>query len=303
MRTLLASLLVCLSGALYASAAEIQTEQAIHSVFSGLRNLKPMQAGQSYTVRVGGNDEAGLKEKFLRRRTALEIEESGLSCGCGDYAILFIEHIEPLGFSSLLVDGAEISSESLQNHFSGHAVVAIRDKEAASDAPWWLVDSTNLKIISRDWLPTSKKFQAFGRIFWIGYCGPLKGYPVHDADALKVFYTRTLAAVPLEFYNASFCRLNFTVDSSLIDPGKKFLNPRLAKFLQLQTRLFAAYCIEPKQEVSILLTRGSDSSTSELKGSRSAGWVGHIGLQSGCSVGLLSYFERIVARQESPKEY
>jgi len=49
-----------------------------------------------------------------------------LSCGCGDYALLFIARIAPRGFMTLLVDGVELSSETLQNHFSGHAVVAIR---------------------------------------------------------------------------------------------------------------------------------------------------------------------------------
>jgi len=121
-----------------------KTEQHVETVFAGLRSLKPMQAGKQYTARVSGEEETGKKERFLRRRTSQEIAKSGLSSGCGDHAILFIDRIEAKDFETLLVDAAEISSVSLRNHFSGHAVVAIRSKESPKDAPWWLVDSTSL---------------------------------------------------------------------------------------------------------------------------------------------------------------
>ena len=74
------------------------TEQHIEIVFSELRVLKPMMAGEKYTVSVAGKEETRGKEQFLRRRTAQEISNSGLSSGCGDHAILFVKRIERLGF-------------------------------------------------------------------------------------------------------------------------------------------------------------------------------------------------------------
>lgn len=298
MRALPAILLICLISPFSAHATGPSNEQIVQSVFSELRLLKPMQAGQQYTVQVAERTETGLKEQFLRRRTAREIRDSGLSCGCGDYALLFIERIEPLGFKSLLVDGAEISSASLQTHFSGHAVVAIRGREAASDSPWWLVDSTNLRILSRNWSPAETSFQAFGHIFWIGYCGPLSGYPVHGADELKAFYTRTLAAVPPEFYNRTLCRIEFSVAPSFVGHDTKFLNPWLADFLQMQAGIFTAYHIEPQRVVSVLLVPGDDSTSSNLKYTKAGGWIGQVGLQSSCSPSLLAYFEQTIRNQE-----
>jgi hypothetical protein len=301
MRTLFLVFLLCPLQSFSASANNLSMEQRIQAVFSELRTLKPMKAGQSYTVRVAGTTETGPKELFLRRRTAQEIIDSGLSSGCGDDAIVFIDRIESQGFKTLLVDSAEISSGSLHDHFSGHVVVAIRSKEATANAAWWLVDSTNLKILSRDWSPAEKSFQAFGSIFWIGYCGPLTDYPVHNAQELKAFYTKTLASVPRDFLNRTLYRLKFTVDTSLIGKDGKFLNPRLADFPRLQPTIFAAYGVEPEREVSILLKRGGDDAISDLTYSEATGWVSNLGLKSGCSPSLLSYFERAIRSHEQHK--
>jgi hypothetical protein len=275
-----------------------QADSRIEAVFSELQALKPMQPGQTYTVRVAGARETGPKEQFLRRRTAAEISESGLSCGCGDYALLFIERIHSKGFQTLLVDGAEISYGSLQNHFSGHAVVAIRPQETETDTLWTLVDSTNLKILSPAWGPTAKSFEAFGSAFWIGYCGAAADYPVHGPEDLKAFYTKTLASVPREFLNQNLIRLKFTVDPSLIGKDGKFLNPRLSEFLHRQERIFAANDIAPEREVSVRLTRGENDARTSITCSESEGWVARFGLQSGGGPSLLSYFERAVLRRE-----
>ena len=279
-------------------ANDLTIEQNIAAVFSELNSLKFMQSGQNYTVRVGGTEETGQKEHFLRRRTAHEISDSGFSCGCGDYAIMFIDRIEARGFKALIIDGAEISSGSLSNHFSGHAVVAIRSKVALEDTSWWLVDSTNLKILSQDWSLREKSFHAFGCVFWIGYCGPLTDYPVHSADDLKAFYTKTLASVPTDFLNHTLYHLKFTIDSTLIGKDGILLNPRLAGLQQLQTSIFNAYGIKPEREISIFLTKGSKTGGTDLSYSKEAGWVSHIGLESACSPSLLSYYERIVRSRE-----
>jgi len=288
-------LLVCLLPGFVAAAVEPNPEQSVQVVFEELRAVKPMRPGQTYTVQVGATTESGVKEGFLRRRTASEIKASHLSSGCGDYAMLFIEHMQALGFETLLVDGAEISSASLQNRFSGHAVVAVRAKDTE---PWWLVDSTNLKILSRSWSLSETNFQAFGHVFWIGYCGPLAKYPVQNAVDLKAFYSRTLAAVPPDFYNRTLSRMKFTVHPSLVGPEGKFLNPRLERFLRLQDEILAAYHITPEREVAILLTLGEDSASSDLKYTEAAGWVSRVGLRSGCSPSLLAYFERTIRQRE-----
>src|ERR1022692_4270343 len=255
---------------------DLTIAQNVEAVFSELSKLKFMQSRQNYTVRVGGTEETGQKEQFLRQRTATEIAESGLSCGCGDFAIMFIDRMESRGFKAFLIDGAEISTASLSNHFSGHAVVAIRSKLALEDASWWLVDSTNLKVISRDWSLREKSFHAFGCVFWIGYCGPLRDYPVHNADDLKAFYTKTLASVPQDFLNHTLYQLKFTIDSSLIGNEGVFLNPRLADFQRLQTAIFKSYGIQPEREIPILLRKGSNRGESDLTYSTEAGWVSHL---------------------------
>jgi hypothetical protein len=299
MKALLA--VVCLSLGLSVSAAEVSVEQRVESVFAELRTLKFMQPGRDYTVSVAGAVETGPKERFLRRRTAREISESGLTSGCGDYACLFIARIEPLGFRALLVDAVEISSPSLQDHFSGHSVVAIQATAAAAGSRWWLVDSTDLKILSTDWSPAEKSFVSSGGVYWIGYCGPYAGYAVHEPDSLRAFYTTTLAAVPRAFLARNLCRLRFTVDPTLVGKGGKFLNPRLSDFLGLQERILSDHRVEPEREVSILLARGGDDARTDLQFTEKAGWVAHVGLRSGCSPSLLGYFERVVRNHGDQK--
>ena len=273
---------------------------AVEAAFAELRELAPMREGQRYTIEVGGRIETGSGDDFLRRRTAEEIKDSGLSCGCGDHAIVFINAMAGRGFSTLFVDSAEISCASLESHFSGHAVVAIRPPQAAPDAPWWLVDSTALRIISRNWQPTARSFQTASGIYWIGYCGPLNKYPVHDPEALRAFYARTLAGVPREFLARSLVRIEFSVDPSLRDPRGGFLNPRLAEFLDLPSRILASYGVEPARKIRVLLVRGQDDYRSDLEHSDSGGWVCHLGLRSGCTRGLLEYFECVVRNDSMP---
>ena len=134
-------------------------------------------------------------------------------------------------------------------------MVAIRKKDAPAGSSWWLVDSTNFRLLDRDWTPNAKSFQAFDTVFWIGYCGPLSEYPVHGPEQLKEFYAKTLATVPREFLERNLCQFDFTVDPSLV--GKDgYLNPRIPEFIHMQERVLSDYGVKTLRKVRIVLTRG-----------------------------------------------
>lgn len=287
-------LFLALTLSLIAEPATPALRQAIQHGFAAVRSLKQMRPGTTYSLPVDGVTEIGRKEQFLRRRGSDEILASKLSCGCGDNARVFLDHLERAGFETLLVDAAEISSASLLNKFSGHAVVAVREKPSKDNAPWHLVDSTNLKIISENWSPEEKSFQAFGRLFWIGYCGPASEYPVQTPDKLQRFYTTTLATVPPSVLASKLVHLNFTIDPSLLNPDKSLVNPHLSKFVELQKPIFQDNAITPTRTVPVLLKRGGDNSQTDLTFSEPEGWVALVGTKSGCSPSLLAYMEQMV---------
>jgi hypothetical protein len=248
-----------------------------------------MNPGENYTLTVHGKRETGLKENFLRRRNSDEILASGLSSGCGDYAVTFLQLMEKQGVETRLVDGAEISTASLATHFSGHAVVAVRQP---GQTDWWLANPTDQTILSKHWSTQAQHFRAFGSHFWIGYCGSLASYPIHNANDLMRFYTRTLNKVPLAFLNQHLYRLNFTVDPSLRDENGAYRNPNLANFLSLQPQILKAYKVHPTHQVTVRLVRGKNDSESDLGRLPDGRWRGVIGLRSGCSPRLFSYFEQ-----------
>jgi hypothetical protein len=294
MKPLLPLLVVSLLPAMVAATHSMQGQ--VDAVLAEMRLLRPMEPRMRYTLPARGVDVSGSNDDFLRRRTASEIIASGLSCGCGDYAVVFIERIEALGYETLLVDSAQISALSLASNFAGHAVVAIRPNDAP-DSSWWLVDSTARKILSRDWSPQAKTFTASGGVYWIGYCGPLDRYPVRAPAELKQFYADTLAKVPREFFNRTLHRFVFKVDRSLLDDRGGYLNPNVTRLQREQERIFAKYAIEPEREVAILLARGDNDARSDLNSSAD-GWVSRVGLKSACSPGLLSYFEQRIRHHE-----
>ena len=297
MRLILALLLVTPLARLAAAEAE-SIDIQVRAVFAELRALKSMKSGERYTLPAGGKSLTGDGDDFLRRRTANEIAESGLSCGCGDYALLFIERIKPRGFDALLIDSAAMTLHSLLNKFDGHVVVAIRPGDAPK-APWWLVDSTALNVISRDWSPDSKSFTtSSSAVYWIGYCGPVERYVVHTPDELKQFYADTLAKVPAEFFNGTLYRLTFTVDKSLVDAKGSYLNPRVTNLQREQDEIFAKYGIKPAREIPILLTRGGDDTSGYLTYTATSGWVSRVGLKSACSPSFLSFFDQKIRSQE-----
>ena len=184
-----------------ASALQLRPlEDEIKVEFSAIKAIEPMLPGQEYTVPVGGVPEVGPKERFLRRRTPREVWESHLASGCGDYASAFIEQIEATGFETLLVEGVELSEDSLRTHFSGHSIVAVRSKSV--DARWWLIDPSARMIISKDWDTKDSSFTIEGTVYWIGYCGPLAIYPIHGPESLRTFYGAVLNSVPPSFLRA-----------------------------------------------------------------------------------------------------
>jgi hypothetical protein len=236
-----------------------------------------MKPGQRYELEAGGKQETGGDDDFLRRRTGSEILASGLSSGCGDYAFAFAHLMQERGFQTLLVDSAEISLRSLEDHFSGHVVIAVRDPVGAR---WLLADPTNHRILSTNWST---------------YCGPPAQYPAHDPGQLKEFYAKTLSSVPKDFWNEHIFRFNFKVDASLVANDGSYLNPNVSRLAGNQEQALAKFGIQPEERIKILLVKGGNDFTSTLDYSSDRGWVCSVGLQSGCGLGFISYLQEKVA--------
>jgi serine/threonine protein kinase len=274
-----------------ASAAE-----QIQAAFDEINGLKSMPAGRQYELNIGGRTVMGEGDDFLRRRTGPEILDSGLSSGCGDYAIAFVDLMEQRGFQTLFVDSAEISLSSLKAHFSGHVVVAVRDP---ANQRWLLADPTNRRIISNDWSPNDKTF--YGDRYWIGYCGPLDNYPAHTPDELKDFYAKTLKSVPPDFWNQHIFKLSFKVDPSLMAGNGSYLNPNIPKLTQNQDDMLAKFHIQPEKEIAVLLVKGGDDAQGTMTYSDERGWVCTVGLQSACSLVFIDYMQDKVAGSSQAK--
>ena len=289
MKTLFAFVLAATAAA--ATAADKAVDGDVQAVFAELRTLKSMDQRQTYTLMARGETLTGVADDFLRRRTADEIAASKLSCGCGDFAAVFAERIHARGYDALLIDSAAMSLHSLLNKFDGHVVVAIRPG-GAPKSPWWLVDSTALNIISRDWSPDAKSFtNSAGATFWIGYCGPVEKYAVRSPEGLKKFYADTLAKVSPEFFNRALVRFAFTVDQSLVDEKGELLNPHVARLQREQDDIFEAYGIRPAREIPVRLVRGGDNASGDLD-IVDGKWVSRVGLKSACSPSFLSWLDQ-----------
>jgi len=66
----------------------------------------------------------------------------------------------------------------------------------------------------------------------------------------------------------------------------------LADFLTLQPQILKAHGVRPIRQVAVRLVRGKDDSESYLERSPTGQWRGVIGLRSGCSPSLFTYFEQ-----------
>jgi len=280
-----------LSVSVLARAEDLQS--SVDKTFSEMASITDMKPGETYRVPVGTKIESGTKEAFLWRRTSDEVLASHLSSGCGDYAITFSDLMAKKSFSTLIVDGAEVSTGSLLTHFSGHAVVAVKDPASAH---WWLVNSTDRNVLSKDWDTKARWFEAFGRTFWIGYCGPRDKYPIHGAADLQAFYTGTLSSIPPEFLNTHVVKLVFRVSPTLKLANGQFRNPRLARFLNYQSDALAKYHISPTRTATIKLVDGGNSGESSEEKTGQNEWSVKVGSQSGCSPNSLSYIEGYASR-------
>jgi hypothetical protein len=264
---------------------------AIDQALAETAKLKDMGNDRVYTLPVGGTMVSGKGDDFLRRRNASEILASGLASGCGDYAIAFLSLMEKCGFRANFVDSAQISTQSLETHDSGHAVVAVHDQVAGR---WILADPTNHRVISYDWSPADKTF--YGN-YWIGYAGPLASYPAHDHASLRAFYDQTLKSIPIPVLEDHLFRFRFAVDASLIGLNGIYLNPHLKNFLEANGEFLREAGLHPRHQVAILLVKGGDDDQSLLTYSNDRGWVCTIGLKSACSPSLAAYLESVVARR------
>jgi hypothetical protein len=184
----------CCSFGLEGLCSDEAAQMAVKGLITAVRQIKMMKNNRDYTLEAGGVMRTGDSDSFLRRRSVAEIRKSGLSCGCGDYAAVFFALAKEQGFECIFYDSAQVSEQSLRSFSAGHAVVAVHKDGLIPN--WWLVDPTNRQIVSQDWNPKAPSFRAFGHLYWIGYSGPMSGYPVHSPEELKAFYRRTLETVP-----------------------------------------------------------------------------------------------------------
>ena len=277
-------LFLCTAGLSRPETLSPDTGKIITGVFDKVGALQPMKEASTYTLLVGGKPMTGRANDFLRRRTAEEILQSGLTGGCGDNAIVAFYLIEKRGYQTLFIDSAQISTESLEYGFSGHAAVALHDPKADT---WVFVDPTRVEY-SWPWTVTDKAF--YGN-YWIGFRGRLADYPAHDPESLKKFYRDTLKTIPLEILNQTLFAFRFTVDPSLVGPGGKYLNPNLDRFLKDNGRILSAHGVHPVNEAAIRLTRGAGDSNSHLAYRDKEGWVCTVGLQSALSLGFVGMLE------------
>ena len=258
--------------------------------------LKPMNQRERYDLPGKGQPIQGYNDDFLRRRTGKEIIDSGLTCGCGDYALAFIEYMAKVpGWETLIVDGPEISFRALETAFSGHVVVAARQSPADK---WFLVDPTNRKILDEDWSQDAKSFSD-GR-FWIGYVGPMADYPAHSPEELRAFLRKALDAVPKEVFNRQIAKLNFKLDASLCGLDGKLINPNVEKLSALQGELLQKYDIHPERQHDVLLVNGPDDASGTISHEDARGWVCTVGQKSACSSGFIDYMNGRISTLSTP---
>lgn len=270
-------------------------DNTITSVLERVGRLQQMEPGRPYTLPVAGQPVTAERDYFVRRRTGKEVLESGMTSGTGDSALAALHLFEREGLQTQFADSVRISTKSLENAFSGYAVLAVHDPRRDI---WVRVDPTRNDYA---WPWTVSDTMFYGDL-WIGFRGRWTDYLVRDPESLKRFYRKTLDGIPKDVLNRTLFRFRYTVDQSLKAPDGRNLNQNLEAFLRENGKALARRGIEPSTVVPIRLTRGEDNGESRLEYSPQSGWVCRVGLRSAMSLSLVSYLEGelVAAREKGP---
>ncbi|MDE2040290.1 MAG: hypothetical protein KGO96_02415 [Elusimicrobia bacterium] len=239
-------------------------QQDFRQVHKELKWMNPAKSAKGlpqgyYASQRGPNFKTvvGTKDDFVARRSVFEIECSGLSSGCGDWAGVFARRLSAhvRKENIMFVDSAMLAAFSLIDHSAGHAVVAVR---LGSSGRWILADPTAKKILSTNWNPAAKTFKSFGFTFWIGYRGSFEDAPQRNGrEDLGAFYARTLedaAKNGKRTLDNAIPRLELVVDDR--DAGLRQFKSKVEGYYEQIRR---EYGVVPERSVRVRLERMSPS--------------------------------------------
>lgn len=172
--------------------------QDIQKAFDCVAKLSLMDQEKIYRLRVGRDLVTAYSDDFLRRRTGKEILTSGLSSGCGDFAIAFYSLMKKKGYEASFIESVRLSADALRTRNNGHTGVAIFDEARQA---WILTDPTSQEIVQKNWNPDEKIY--LDR-YWIGFVGELDDYPAHNHEELKNFYGEIFETIPTDVLEEYF---------------------------------------------------------------------------------------------------
>ena len=284
MRLRCAVLLLLAGAAFPGPTAATETERAITAALAKVRRLESMRPGKTYTLPARGENVSGKSDEFLRRRDPAEILASGLSCGCGDHAAAFYGLMREKGAKLLYLDAARISAASWVARDHGHTGVAVFDPEISR---WVLVDPTNGRLLSYDWDPEAKIYQAPGGPYWIWYLCKLEDYPARNHAQLREGYDRALRSIPPEVWEREAVRIEFSA-------GKGSQNPRLGGFIKRYAKIFAELPFKLSRRARVTILDSGEGASGECHRSGPDAWACPVGRDSAMSPSFFSYVEEKV---------
>jgi hypothetical protein len=264
---------------------------------NAIEPLKQMQPGKVYSLQSDtGETISGLKEAFLRKRTAQEILRSGLASGCGDYALVFYKEMERLGYKVNLVEGIELSICGIQSAFSGHVVVEVIDKTTKKSM---LVDPTALKILSEDWDNASKFFTTkagdmpSGRRFWIFFRGSAENYrkEIMDEDTLRSAYGKAISSIDPNVAFESLIRIKFSIDTDSFEKATELRSRAerlISRYESMLHQVSVALNMEPERIVHIRIVLDPEAEHSSF-----ANGILRVCRDSAMSDSLIGFTERL----------
>lgn len=276
-------------------------ESDIQEVFEQVSKIESASPYEEYSFSVGGQIETGMRDDFLRRRTADEIIESGFSTGCGDYAIAFYQFMQNKGYTVQFVDSVQISYRGVLTAYAGHTGVLVFDK---TQNRWLFVDPTAQTIVSQNWdlsEPYYKPNGENGTQYWIGYHGSLEDYPAKNSEDLKRFYQEILDKVPKKVWKRELIGLEFVIDNSFVEENGHYANPNVTRFVEYPQEALSRLGIKPKKRVKIRITKGGEDDTGDLTYTEKNGWILSVGTEAAMSFRLLDYVEMKVRKILSQK--